>query len=58
MFTIICAWCGKIIKDSGEGSPRSHIICVPCFQREMKREKISKPRFYPPNLPPQPPEEM
>ncbi|XHR28142.1 MAG: hypothetical protein ACFUZC_19715 [Chthoniobacteraceae bacterium] len=38
-----------------KGSPVSHIICVPCFEREMKQEKISKPRFYPPNMQHRPP---
>ena len=44
MFKIVCAWCGKIVKDDLPGAPVTHLICTPCYEREMRilDEKLAK----------------
>ncbi len=61
MIKIVCAWCGKVIR---EGSPGvklvSHLICPECYEEEMRRFEQEEqgqdvhprpPRFYKPPEP-------
>ena len=34
---LICAWCGKVIREGDENSPPSHGICESCKYKELKR---------------------
>ncbi|MEI6562520.1 MAG: hypothetical protein WCO68_10645 [Verrucomicrobiota bacterium] len=54
MAKIVCAWCGRILKE-GPDEKISHAICLECFEREVKSikerqpAKLGKP-FAPPPL--------
>lgn len=57
MIKIVCAWCGKVIR---EGAPGVKLIFPECFEEEMQRfereeqgEKAHPhpPRFYKPSEP-------
>ena len=55
MLKIVCAWCGKTVKDGVPGAPVSHLICPPCYEREMRilDEKLgSAEHLTPPPTPP------
>ena len=51
MLKIVCAWCGKTVKDGVKGAPVSHLICPPCYEKEMR---ILDEKLGPKNVPPDP----
>ena len=37
MIRIICAWCGKVVREGAPGVKLvSHLICPDCFEKEMR----------------------
>ena len=59
MIKIVCAWCGKVVREGSPGGKLvSHLICPDCFEQEMRRLKEQRdeekptdgrsPRFDPP----------
>jgi hypothetical protein len=40
MIKIVCAWCGKVVREGAPGVKLvSHLICPDCFEKEMQRLK-------------------
>lgn len=38
MIKIVCAWCGKVIREGAPGVKLvSHLICPECFEEEIRR---------------------
>ncbi len=61
MIKIVCAWCGKVIREGAPGVKLvTHLICPECFEEEMRRfEEAAQGKDVPPPQSPryyQPPE--
>ncbi len=48
MLKIVCAWCGKTIKEGVKDAPVSHLICTPCYERGKRHTK----HLYPDRIKP------
>jgi hypothetical protein len=49
MIKIVCAWCGKVVREGAPGVKLvSHLICPECFEKEMGQLKEQTDEEKPP----------